>query len=197
MRSFIIGRKLPAARDRGHAVEYGPAQICAVGIRGVMLLSFISLLLGKRRPTSPQAAFRERKAPYLEFLRVAERRAVEVTPEHSVVWQNAFRLQRLLVEQLCLRFEHLVGNQQLDLASESIARIEERLGSGWSEAEEAALKESLPSYKEISREIDAMKSRWRPLDKSLVDALQADSEYREARIALSDNANRRPDKLGG
>jgi hypothetical protein len=97
------------------------------------------------------------------------------------VWQNAFRLQRLLIEQQCLRFENLVSNHQLGVASGSISSIEERLGKGWGETEEAALKESLPSYKEISPEIDDIKSRL-PLDKKLVEELEGHSEYRKARM---------------
>jgi hypothetical protein len=91
-------------------------------------------------------------------LSIAERRAFEVSPDHKLVWQNAFRLRRLLLKQQCLRFENLVSEHQLGVESGSIASIEERLGKGWTDTEEAALGEGLPSYKEISREIDDIKS---------------------------------------
>lgn len=75
------------------------------------------------------------------------------------MWQIAFRLQHLLIKQQYLRFENLVANHQLGEASRSIASIEERLGKGWAATEEATLKESLPLYKEISGEIEDMKSK--------------------------------------
>jgi hypothetical protein len=63
--------------------------------------------------------------------------------------------------------------------------------------EEATLEENLPLYKEISSEIEDIKSKWRPLGKELIAALEADSEYRKARIALSERAQKRLAKLGG
>jgi len=162
-----------------------------------ILTSLINFLLGKRRAVSVQAAFRRSKDSYLEFLGIAERRATVVSPDHRLVWQNAFRLQHLLIRQQYLRFEHLVANHQLGDASRSIASIEERLSKGWAVTEEAALEENLPSYKEISSEIEDIKSKWRPLGKELIAALEGDSEYREARITLSERAQKRLAKLGG
>jgi len=124
-----------------------------------ILTSLISFLLGKRRAASVQDAFRRSKDSYLEFLGIAERRAIAVSPDHRLVWQNAFRLQHLLIKQQYLRFENLVVNHQLGEASRSIASIEERLGKGWAVTEEATLKESLPLYKEISSEIEDIKSK--------------------------------------
>jgi hypothetical protein len=40
----------------------------------------------------------------------------------------------LLINQQCLRFENLVGNHQLGVASRSIASSEERLDKGWAVA---------------------------------------------------------------
>jgi hypothetical protein len=91
-----------------------------------ILTSLISFLLGKRRAASVRDAFRRSKDSYLEFLGIAERRAIVVSPDHRLVWQNAFRLQHLLIQQQYLRFEHLVANHQLGDASRSIASIEER-----------------------------------------------------------------------
>ena len=162
-----------------------------------ILTSLISFLLGKRRAASVQDAFRRSKDSYLEFLGIAERRAIAVSPDHRLVWQNAFRLQHLLIKQQYLRFENLVVNHQLGEASRSIASIEERLGKGWAVTEEATLKESLPLYKEISSEIEDIKSKWLPLGKELIAALEGDSEYRTARIALSERAQKRLAKLGG
>jgi len=50
-------------------------------------------------------------------------------------------------------------NHQLGEASRSIASIEERLCKGWAVTEEATLKESLPLYREISSEIEDIKSK--------------------------------------
>jgi hypothetical protein len=108
-----------------------------------------------------------------------------------------FRLQHLLIKQQYLRFEDLMVNHQLGEASRSIASIEERLGKGWAVTEEATLKESLPLYREISSEIEDIKSKWLPLGKELIAALEGDAEYRTARIALSERAHKRLAKLGG
>lgn len=162
-----------------------------------MLTSLINLLLGKRRAASIQDAFRRSRDSYLEFLGVAERRAIAVSPDHRLVWQNAFRLQHLLIEQQDLRFASLVANHQLGEASRSIASIEERLSKGWAVTEEANLKETLPLYKEISSEIEVIKSKWLPLGSELIAALEGDPEYRTARIALSERAQKRLTKLGG
>jgi hypothetical protein len=162
-----------------------------------ILTSLIGFLLGKRRAASVQDAFRRSKDSYLDFLGIAERRAIVVSPDHRLVWQNAFRLQHLLIKQQYLRFENLMVNHQLGEASRSIASIEERLGKGWAVTEEATLKESLPSYREISSEIEDIKSKWLPLGRELIAALEGDVEYRTARIALSERAHKRLAKLGG
>jgi hypothetical protein len=163
----------------------------------VTLTTLVSSFLGKRRAASVQDAYRQSKDSYLEFLAIAERRAIAVLPDHGLMWQNVFRLQHLLVEQEHLRFENLVANHQLDEASRSIASIEERLSKGWAATEEATLKESLPSYREISTEIEDIKSKWLPLGNELIAALEGDSEYRMARIALSGSVQKRRAKLGG
>jgi hypothetical protein len=52
--------------------------------------------------------------------------------------------------------------------------------------------------REISCEIDDIKSKWDPLAISaeMISALERDSEYRKARIALSEGAQERQAKLG-
>jgi hypothetical protein len=162
-----------------------------------MFTTSISFLLGKRRAATVQNAFRESNESYLVVLDIAERRALDVSPDHGDEWQKAFMLQRLLIKQRCLRFEHLVRARQLDESSRSIASIEDRLDKGWADTEEAILKEIMPSYKEISREIDDVRSKRLPLGKELIAALEGDSEYRQARIAFSDRAYGRRAKLGG
>jgi hypothetical protein len=158
----------------------------------MLLTTFISKLLRHSRATSVQDKFRESQDSYLEFLRIAERRALEVSPNYKLAWQNAFRLQHLLMKQRCFRFEYLLGNGQMDtLTATSISSLTERLDKGWTDTEEFTLKNDLPSYREISREIDEIKSKWDPsaLDEPRV-ALEQDSEYRKARLALSERAKR-------
>src|SRR5260370_32187282 len=48
------------------------------------------------------------------------------------------------------------------LTVRSISGIKERLDKGWADTEESSLKNDLPSYREISREIDEIKSKWDP-----------------------------------
>ena len=165
-----------------------------------MLMGIVNFLYCKRRATSVQNAFRESNNSYREFLKIAERRAIEVLPDYRIVWQNAYRLQNLLLTRTHLRFEYLKGNRQLgSVTSRSIASIEERLDKAWTVTEEAKLRESLPLYREITCEIDDIKSKWDPLAVSteMISALERDSEYRSARIALSEGAQRRRAKLGG
>ena len=64
---------------------------------------------------------------YQEFLRLAERRALKISPAHKRAWQNAFRLQRLLKRRQSLRFEYLFSRGKLDLAGfKSLDSIAER-----------------------------------------------------------------------
>jgi hypothetical protein len=53
------------------------------------------------------------------------------------------------------------------------------------------------SYKEISRQINDIKSTSLAPGKKLVEELEGDSEYREARIGLSEDAQKRQANLGG
>jgi hypothetical protein len=164
-----------------------------------MLMGAIKFIRDRRQASSVQNLFRESNNSYREFLNIAERRAIEVLPDYRLVWQNAYRLQNLLLSRTHLRFEYLKGNRQLDsVTSRSIASIEERLDKAWTVAEEAKLKERLPLYREISCEIDDIKSKWDPLAISaeMISALERDSEYRKARIALSEGAQKRQAKLG-
>src|ERR1700678_304925 len=163
-----------------------------------MLMGIVNFLYCKRQATSVQNAFRESNNSYREFLNIAERCAIEVLPDYRIVWQNAYRLQNLLLTRTHLRFEYLKGNHQLDSeTSRSIASIEERLDKAWTVAEEAKLKERLPLYREISCEIDDIKSKWDPLAISaeMISALERDSEYRKARIGLSESGQKRQAKL--
>lgn len=58
-----------------------------------------SLIRLRSRRTLLRDTFRKSQASYIEFLDVAEQCALRVSPEFKLAWQNAYRLQRLLMEQ--------------------------------------------------------------------------------------------------
>jgi hypothetical protein len=119
---------------------------------------------------------------YLEFLKIAERRALKVSPAHKQAWQNAFNLQRLLKRRQSIRFKYLFAGGKLDFATfKSLDSIAERLDKGWTEVEEGDLRERNAAYREDSRAIEDIHSKWDP--HALDDArqlLENDSKYREA-----------------
>src|SRR5882757_2468568 len=129
---------------------------------------------------------------YQEFLRIAERRALKVSPAHKQAWQIAFSLQRLLKRRQSSRFEYLFARDKLDIVTfKSLDSIAERLDKGWTEAEEADLRERMAAYRDNSWAIEDIQSKWDP--HALDDArqlLENDSKYREARLALSERARK-------
>jgi hypothetical protein len=129
---------------------------------------------------------------YLEFLKIAERRALKVTPAHKHAWQNAFTLQRLLKRRQSFRFKYLFACGKIDMASfASLDSIAKRLDEEWTGAEEADLRDHMSAYRDDSRAIEDMHSKWNP--HALDDArqlLEDDSKYREARLALSEGARK-------
>jgi hypothetical protein len=143
-------RSVATVRYRGTHVQC--SRVVLAFCKAMLLSNLISKLLGKSRAASVEGKFRESQDSYLEFLEIAERRATEVSPDYRLAWQNAFRLQHLLMKQQNLRFEYLLGNGQLDTqTARSISRIKERLDKGWADKEEESLKNSLPSYRDITR----------------------------------------------
>ena len=129
---------------------------------------------------------------YLEFLDSAERRALKVSPAHRHAWQNAFALQRLLEQRQASRFKYLFALGKLEIANfKSLDSIAERLDTGWTETEEADLKERMAGYRDDSRVIEDIQSKWDP--HALDDArqlLENDPKYREARLALSERSRK-------
>ena len=129
---------------------------------------------------------------YQDFLRIAERRALKVSPAYKQAWQNAFSLQRLLKRRQSLRFKYLFAGGKLDFATiKSLDSITERLDKGWTEVEETDLRQCMAAYRDDSRAIEDIQSKWDP--HALDDArqlLENDSQYREARLALSERAQK-------
>jgi hypothetical protein len=117
---------------------------------------------------------------------------LKVSPAHKQAWQNAFSLQRLLKQRESFRFEYLFSRGKLDIAGfKSLDGIAERLDKGWSEVEEAELRARAAAYRHDSRAIEDIQSKWDPhaLDDAR-EVLENDSEYREARLALSERARK-------
>jgi hypothetical protein len=129
---------------------------------------------------------------YLAFLKIAEGRALKVSPAYKLAWQNAFNLQRLLKRRQSLRFKYLFAGGKLEFATfKSLDGIAERLEKGWTEAEEADLRERNVIYRDDSRSIGEIQSKWDP--HALDDArllLENDSKYREARLALAERSRK-------
>jgi hypothetical protein len=110
-----------------------------------------SLMRLRSRRTLLRDTFRKSQASYLEFLDVAERCALRVSPEFKLAWQNVYRLQRLLMEQRAIRFEYLSRASVLDCSLfETLDAIAERLDAGWSEAVEIDVQACNAHYSEIS-----------------------------------------------
>lgn len=86
-----------------------------------------------------------------------------------------------------MRFEHLFDCDTCDIVPQnSLSGISERLEKEWSEVEEQCLMTS-SSYADVLRQIEALLIKLDPtaLTEPL-HALERDSHYREARLALAD-----------
>jgi hypothetical protein len=152
----------------------------------------------KKRATVVYQTFRDYLGSYREYLQIAERRAVELLPERKLAWQTVFRLQRLLNERQTLRFEYLFGRGKFDEVTwKSLSSIAERLDGGWSEVEEADLKENLSSYRDASQRIERIQANW---DSNLLGdtsrVLDQDLQYSDARRALAERTRSLQARMG-
>ncbi len=141
--------------------------------------------------------FLKSQASYLEFVDVAERCALRVSPDYKFAWQNVFRLQRLLKEREHMRFEHLLHACNLDCSLfETLDNLAARLEAGWSEAEEFTMQQCNARYTEISREIGDIRSNWDPhaVGES-TGALEQDPKYLAARSALAERAKKFAERI--
>jgi hypothetical protein len=144
------------------------------------------------RATVVHDTYKKSVESYRQYLKIAERRAIELSPERKLAWQTVFRLQRLLNERQASRFEYLFGRGKFDgVTWKSLSSITERLDKGWSEAEEADLKENVSSYRDASREIEDLQSNWDSNvlgDSSRV--VDQDLQYSAARRALAERTRK-------
>lgn len=138
------------------------------------------------------AAIRKYFESYRKFLKIAEQRALKISPEQKYEWQILFKLQRLLSERQTARFEHLFGSNKSDrMTMRSLSSIEERIEKGWSASEEAGLKEKVRSYCDAAREIDDLRAKLVPgMTAKGWYALNQDSQYLDARLALSERVKK-------
>jgi hypothetical protein len=145
----------------------------------------------KSRAALIHDTFRKWVESYFDFLNTAEQRALIVTPDYKLAWQNAFKLQRLLKEQQALRFEYWFGRGDLDqVTCQSLDNIATRLDEGWTGEEEAALAKNLPLYGKIPSEITDIKSKWIPMLKDAGRTLEKDAKYSQARRALAERSKK-------
>lgn len=145
-----------------------------------------------KRATVVRDTYTKYVESYRKYLKAAERRAIELSPERKVAWQTVFRLQRLLNERQASRFEYLFGRGKFDdVTWKSLSSITERLDKGWSEAEEAELKENVSSYRDASLEIAEIQSNW---DSNVLGGssriVDQDQQYSAARRALAERTRK-------
>ena len=142
----------------------------------------------KKRATIVREVFREYMESCYENMKITEQRALEASPDQEPILLNCFKLQRLLRERTTIRFEYLVSTISLDCALfKSLDDIQKRLDEEWTEAEEAAIKAGDAHYRDVSREIEAIQSKWVPdLLTAPLRELMKDGIYRTESLAHAD-----------
>jgi hypothetical protein len=127
-----------------------------------------------------------------DFWETTVNRLRSIADHQPESWQNAFRLQELLVARQALRFDYLFGAKKFKRSTcKSLDRISDRLEKDWSEHEEVALIAFEPSYRDICNEIKSIQAKWdsNALDE-VIRALEQDFRYREARVTLSEEVRK-------
>jgi hypothetical protein len=134
---------------------------------------------------------RETYREYLEWakslLMLAEKCSIKEWPDRTLALQKVFRLQILYNEREALRFEYLIKGDMPDIMTrKSLTRINERLIKEWTEAEEAGLRESNSTYRDLLRGIADLEGK---ADSPALDepfqTLTQNSDYRSARLAFA------------
>lgn len=146
----------------------------------------------KTRATLVDEVFRKYLESTREFWKIAQRRAMNKSPDRKPALEKAFRLQEVLIDRQALRFGYLsTGDGLGSTGLKSLNDITERLDQRWSAIEEAGLIESNSFYSEVVREIGDIQSNWD--SKALAEPLQAlqkDEKYLDARRALADRVQK-------
>jgi hypothetical protein len=156
-------------------------------------------------PDDPAIAIRDIFRQYIEAKRefgaVAERCLLKGWPDRKAAVQSMSRLGNLVSEIELLRFEYLMSTVPVDAAVlKSFACIFDRLHKGWRDSEEVALREKNPTYRDVSRELEAAEAAKAAGDPTALDGpfagARGDPEYRNAFTALDKKHRHLEEQLG-
>jgi hypothetical protein len=147
-----------------------------------------SLLGLKSRHALARDTYRDYVKSTRDFMRVAEQRAIEVSPDQKSLLLNCFRLQNLLIDQRSIRFRFLLKFKSLDCAVfNSLDELDQRLYKNWNAAEQEVLNKSNSHYTGICQEIADIWSKWDAESLTApLKAVEQDPRYRAARLAIAD-----------
>jgi hypothetical protein len=154
-----------------------------------VILNLAQYLLGNNPATQLRRLFRAYAKIYLEFLDVAEKRAVVLATTRSAVeaWKTTCALQRALKKRQVLRVEFLLRDEKPDYLSwRDLNQVTERVDGGWDETEEATLLATSRNYASLSKLTGALQSRFDR--KTLLEnskMVEQDVQYGKARARLS------------
>jgi hypothetical protein len=139
----------------------------------------------KNRAARVRDTFREYLTSCRDHTGIIARRAPAVSPAgQEPVMRDCFRLQTIFIEGQAMRFDFLLKSKTIHCARfKSLDDIGARLDKEWMEAEEGAIRERNPHYGNVSREIDAIQSRW---GADAAAKLHQDPKYRDASEAMAD-----------
>lgn len=153
----------------------------------------------------PAIAIRDIFRQYIEAKRefgvIAERCLLKGWPDRKTAIQSTSRLGTLVAETEWLRFEYLMSAGPFDAAVlKSFACIFDRLDKGWGDSEELALRDKNPTYRDVSRELEAANATKAALDPTALDGpfagAKGDPEFRRAFAALDKKHRQLEEQLG-
>ena len=153
----------------------------------------------------PAGAIRDIFRQYIEAKRefgaVAERCLLKGWPDRKTAIQSMSRLGSLVADIELLRFEHLMSAVPLDAtALKSFAAIFDRLDKDWADSEEIVLREKNPTYRAVSRELEAAKATKAALDPTALDGpfagAKGDPEFQIAFASLDKRHRQLEEQLG-
>ena len=123
-----------------------------------------------------------------EFMKLFEQRAILMSPDQEPVLRNCFRLQNLLIDQRLIRFKFLLKSMSLDCAIfKTLDELDQRLDKDWNAAEEGDLEKGNSHYSGLCQEIADIRSKWDAESLAApLEAVEQDSRYRAARLAMAD-----------
>jgi hypothetical protein len=148
-----------------------------------------------------QEIFRQYIEAKREFGAIAERCLLKGWPDRKAEIQSTMRLMTLVSEIELLRFEYLMSVTLLDSATlKSFALLFDRLYKGWRDSDEVALSAGNPTYRDVSKELEATKSIKAAMDPAALDGPFAgagqDPEFRNACAALDKKHRQLEEQIG-